>query len=227
MLNKVSSGDIIELIDPEYHITKSLNIDKDITILSKKNQKANIVYSGIENTALFKLKPKGNLSLNNLEINGKNNNQLTFEPLKENMSSAYNLFINHTKIKGFKYVLKATKGSFSDSISFKNSIIKNCENGIILAAEKKGDYNAEIVTLENCEFDTVNQNVINYFRGGYDESTIGGILNVRANTFTNCGKKETSDVLLKTRGIVNVEINNNTFTNNPIKMIAILWGEKK
>ena len=46
------------------------------------------------------------------------------------------------------------------------------------------------------------------------------------NTFTNCGRKEKSGVLLKTRGIINVHIFDNTFSNNPIKSVAVLWGAK-
>ena len=68
--------------------------------------------------------------------------------------------------------------------------------------------------------------MINFYRGGYDESTIGGNLQIENSTFNNCGKKEVSKILLKTRGIINVELSNNTFQNNPVKLIALLWGEK-
>ena len=67
---------------------------------------------------------------------------------------------------------------------------------------------------------------MNYYRGGYDESTIGGNLVLTGNTFKNSGTSEDTDILLKTRGIVNVEFSNNSFLNNPVKFIAILWGEK-
>lgn len=49
---------------------------------------------------------------------------------------------------------------------------------------------------------------------------------VENNTFRNCGKQEKSSILLKTRGIINVDISNNTFENNHVKLIALLWGEK-
>ena len=31
---------------------------------------------------------------------------------------------------------------------------------------------------------------------------------------------------MKNRGIVNVKFVDNTFKNNPVKLVAILWGEK-
>jgi poly(beta-D-mannuronate) lyase len=68
--------------------------------------------------------------------------------------------------------------------------------------------------------------VIDYYRGGYDESTIGGNLLVKNSSFTNCGAKEKNGILLNTRGIINVNIENNTFQNNKIKLVALLWGAK-
>jgi poly(beta-D-mannuronate) lyase len=46
------------------------------------------------------------------------------------------------------------------------------------------------------------------------------------STFRNSGSQEKSGILFKTRGIVNVDISNNTFQNNPVKLITLLWGEK-
>ena len=68
--------------------------------------------------------------------------------------------------------------------------------------------------------------MIDYYRGGYDESTIGGNLLVTNSTFTNCGAKEKNEILLNTRGIINVDISKNTFKNNPVKLVALLWGAK-
>ena len=109
-----------------------------------------------------------------------------------------------------------------------NTALKNCKNGIELSEETndKGDYNVEFLTIENCQFDNIKKNVIDYYRGGYDESTIGGNLIVKNSTFTKCGGEEKNGILLNTRGIVNVEISNNEFKNNPVKLVALLWGAK-
>ena len=171
------------------------------------------------------MNPKGIIRLENIAIKGQNN-QLAFAPLEENMSSAYNLFLDNCVIDNFDYVLKASKGSFADSIRICNTIIQNCENGFVLAADEKGDYNAEMVTFEKCEFNNIQSNVIHFYRGGYDESTIGGFLTMSKNTFIACGKKETSGVLIKTRGIINVLLSDNTFKNNSVNLVAVLWGEK-
>ena len=77
-----------------------------------------------------------------------------------------------------------------------------------------GDYNAEFVTVKNTTFDTIQEVVLDYYRGGYDESTIGGNLLVDKCVFTNSGGSDKNGLLINNRGIINVALTNNTFTNN-------------
>ncbi len=144
------------------------------------------------------------------------------------MSSLYNLSVSNCEISDFDFVLKAYKNSFADEISLSQTTLKNCQNGIELSAETddKGDYNAEFLTVDSCRFENIKSNVIDYYRGGYDESTIGGNLLVTNSTFLNCGAQEPNGILINTRGIINVSISNNTFKNNPVKLVALLWGAK-
>lgn len=225
IIAEAKSGDIIHLTDTLYTINTALSINKDVTISSKRENKVQLLFTGDSNTSAFKMHPKGSLHLNNLSITSKTK-QLAFAPLKENMASAYKLYINNCMLSNFKYVLQATKGSFADTINIQNTTIKNCENGIVLTAEEKGDYNAEMVTINKCTFKNIDKNVLYFYRGGYDESTIGGNLKVTNSVFENCGSKEKSGTMLKTPGIINVTLMGNTFQNNPVKLVALLWGEK-
>ncbi|WP_445736586.1 chondroitinase-B domain-containing protein [Mariniflexile sp.] len=225
-LKDAKSGDIISLKKGKYTVNSNLKIDKDLSIVSKdKNNKPELVFTS-EKTA-FEIHPKGNLRLKNIVLTG-NKSQNTFTTLDKNMSKAYNLFIDQVEIKNFKSVLEASKGSFADTVLVANSTIKNCERGFMLNKETNdgGDYNAEFVTITNTTFDNIQEVVLDYYRGGYDESTIGGNLTLKNNTITNSGKAEKDQILIKNRGIVNVAFANNTFKNNPVKIIAILWGEK-
>ena len=227
-ITEAKSGDIIELAAGAYEISSPLSIHKKLTIRSKdKNAKAQITYSGEGGTPLFKMNPWGNLSLENVILKGKNV-QYAFATLKKNMSSLYNLSVSGCEISQFNYILKAYKESMSDDIIFSNSMLKNCKNGIELSEETndKGDYNVEFLTIDNCQFEDIRANVIDYYRGGYDESTIGGNLLVTNSTFTKCGAQEKNGILLNTRGIINVNISNNTFQNNRVKLVALLWGAK-
>lgn len=223
-----NDGDIIVLTSGVYTISQPLVIHKKLTIQSENpTDKAQIIYAGAANAPAFEMHPKGNLFLKHIKLSGKGVGN-AFGNLEENMSSLYNLKITDTEISNFNYVLKAYKETFADSITFSNSILKNCQNGIELAAETndKGDYNVEFLTIQNCQFENIKKNVINYYRGGYDESTIGGNLLVTKSTFTNCGAQEENGILLNTRGIINVNISKNRFKNNSVNLVALLWGAK-
>ena len=224
-LQEAESGDILNLNDGSYLISKSLLINKTITVQSKG--KAEILYKGAANTPAIELHPYGKLTLKNIKLTGTNS-QFAFASLKENMFNHFGLEVIDSEISNFNYALKVYKQSFSEEITFKNTSISNCENGIELSEETndRGDYNTEYLTIDNCQFTNVKQNVIDYYRGGYDESTIGGNLLVTNSTFTNCGAKEKNRILLNHRGIVNVTITKNTFKNNSVQFVSILWGAK-
>tara|TARA_B110000259_G_scaffold127271_1_gene143901 strand:- start:354 stop:2648 length:2295 start_codon:yes stop_codon:yes gene_type:complete len=226
-INGASNGDVISLIKGVYNIDKSVVINKTLTIESEPDAKAQLIFSGASNTPLFSLQPKGKLTINNIVLKGNISNY-AFASLKQNMSNHFGLTVSNSEISNFNYVLKAYKESFAERITFENTTISNCENGIELSEEKndKGDYNTEYLTINNCNFNTIKANVIDYYRGGYDESTIGGNLLLTNSTFINCGAKEKNKRLLNHNGIVNVNITKNTFKNNPVQFVSILWGAK-
>ncbi|MFY0625220.1 MAG: DUF4957 domain-containing protein [Reichenbachiella sp.] len=227
-LSEASAGDVIELDPGYFSISKSLVINKQIIIRSKDaKNKATISYDGPKGSAAFEMNPKGYLTLQDIILKGTGS-QMAFASLKNNMSSHYMLNVFGCEISNFEYVLKAYKQSFAEEITFSKSTFKNCENGIDLSEETndKGDYNVEFLTIDQCEFENIKQNVIDYYRGGYDESTIGGNLMVSNSSFTRSGGQESSGILINTRGIVNVEIKGNTFKNNGVNLVALLWGAK-
>ena len=224
-INEASNGDIIALAEGTYALNESIVINKTITIQSEG--KAQVVYSGVSETSLFSLQPYGKLTVNNIILKGNDTNY-AFASLKEKMSNHFGLTVSNSKISDFNYVLKVYKESFAERVTFENTSISNCENGIELSEETndKGDYNTEYLTINNCNFNNVQENVIDYYRGGYDESTIGGNLLVTNSTFTSCGAKEKNKRLLNHNGIVNVNITKNTFNNNKVQFVSILWGAK-
>lgn len=227
-LSLAKDGDIIKLTSSSYKISSSLQIGKQITIESEiPTKKVQISYEGKAGTAAIEMLPKGDLTISSLQMKGTGAN-FAFATLKENMSSHYNLTVKNSEINNFDYVLKAYKYSFARYITFDSTIISNCENGIELSSENddKGDYNAENISILNCKFKRIKQNVLDYYRGGYDESTVGGNLLIQGSTFENCGEKEKNGTLINTYGIINVDITQNNFENNKVKLVAQLWGAK-
>ncbi len=227
-IQKAKNGDTIVLASAKYKVKTSLKIDKRLTIKSTDaNKKATIHYAGAPETPAFEMNPKGELTLKGVVLKGTKT-QYAFASLKNNMSSLYNLTVVDSEISDFDFVLKAYKHSFSEYIQLKTTAIKNCNNGLELSEETddKGEYSAENIVIANCTFKGVDKNVVDYYRGGYDESTVGGNLVVTNSSFTQCGAKEEDGILLNTYGIINVEISGNTFADNPVKFVARLWGAK-
>lgn len=228
LLSTVPNGDIIQLEGGEYEITSALKIDKTLTVQPATSQaEITLVYKGAANTPLFEMNPKGQLTLRGLKLKG-NQTQHAFASLKENMAGLYNLWVEDCEIEDFNYILKAYKYSFAEYISFHRSTFENCQNGLELSEEieDKGEYNAENISITDCHFNGVLENVLDYYRGGYDESTVGGTLLVSNSTFTGCGAKEKNGILLNTYGIINVDISGNTFIDNKVSQVAQLWGAK-
>ncbi|MFD0993716.1 chondroitinase-B domain-containing protein [Tenacibaculum geojense] len=219
------NGDTILLNANIFNINKSIAVDKNLILKAKTTEQVTINFTS--SNSAFEMHPKGKLKIHNIEIVG-NKQQDAFKTLDKNMSKAYDIFLNNVSVKNFKSVLETSKGSFADTISIINSKISHCKKGLLLNKETndKGDYNVEFLIVKNTHFDSVSEKIIDYYRGGYDESTIGGNLYFIGNTVTNCGKQEKDNILIKNRGIVQVFLHNNTFINNPVKTIAVLWGEK-
>ncbi|MDO6820328.1 chondroitinase-B domain-containing protein [Zobellia sp. 1_MG-2023] len=227
-IQKAKNGDTIVLASAKYKVKTSLKIDKRLTIKSTDaNKKATIHYAGAPETPAFEMNPKGELTLKGVVLKGTKT-QYAFASLKNNMSSLYNLTVVDSEISDFDFVLKAYKHSFSEYIQLRYTTIKNCNNGLELSEETddKGEYSAENILIANCTFKGVDKNVVDYYRGGYDESTVGGNLVVTNSNFTQCGAKEEDGILLNTYGIINVEISGNSFADNPVKFVARLWGAK-
>ncbi|OWW26066.1 alginate lyase [Zobellia sp. OII3] len=227
-VQKAKQGDTIRLTASKYKLKTPLKIDKRLTLQSADiHKKATIHYNGAAKTPAFEMNPKGQLTLKGLILKGEKA-QYAFASLKNNMSSLYNLTVVDSEISGFDYVLKAYKYSFSEYIQLKSTVITDCANGLELSEETddKGEYNAENIYIDNCRFKGVGKNVIDYYRGGYDESTVGGNLVVTNSSFTQCGAKEESEILLNTYGIINVNLSGNKFRDNQVKYVARLWGAK-
>jgi len=220
--------DTLQLSAGDHFINSTLVIDKAIVFnFTGEAENCQLIFRNETDRQLFEMHPYGDLKINNITLVG-NKSHYAFASKEKDMSALYNIALANCNVKSFDGIIKAYKHSFADKLSFKNCEFSDCNNGINLAAEieAKGDYNAEFVIIENCSFENVTQNVINYYRGGYDESTIGGNFHLSNSSFKNCGAKEKDNVLIKTVGIINVELNENEFMNNPVKNVIVLWGAK-
>jgi poly(beta-D-mannuronate) lyase len=147
-----------------------------------------------------------------------------FDLIVEN-SEVVDLDINHS----FDF-LRVAKGTFADSIEITNSVFKNI-SGALLGLDKESDdygiYNAEYVTIRNSHFDSLEGDLVDFYRGGTDESTFGPHFELSNSTVKKVGfgkrNKSKSSILL--HGVQVTNINNNKFEQSPAITVMHTVGE--
>ncbi|MFD2561323.1 polysaccharide lyase 6 family protein [Aquimarina rubra] len=234
-LKKASTGSILKLKPGEYILEKGIKVSNSITIEGNSEDKKPLlkVKEGLEKNPTYFFRVEGGtmLRLKNLEISGELNTPIKYAVVSpdKGISEPYSVFINNCYIHDFKNkngssVYKGYKGTFADTLSIVNSRIENVYRGINLSEEKDdtGKYSAQVVYIDNTIFKDIEQWAVNYYRGGTDESTLGGKLVIDNSVFSNVGNIEKGTVL-KTNGIVWVDIKNSVFEKsykvvNPVNL---------
>ena len=236
-MSKVADGDIVEL-EPGIHIvTSKVVLSKSVTF-RPANKKADkpIIKMEVQRDHAFIFEIEGNptVKFEGLAISGDMKARFpvkyAFATSKE-FATGYNLIIDNCDIYDFNVatgaVFNAYKGTIADTIKIVNSDIRNCFRGLILSQEKDnvGKYSAECVYLENTTFSNITQYVVDYYRGGLDESTLGGHLYVNHCVFDLSAKDE-KQYILRNNGIVTVTIKNSIFSRSQAKTPLRLTGPK-
>lgn len=236
-IKKSSSGDIIELAEGKYINDKKLTISHDLLIKASdecKTMPEILIDDKKSNTiTIFSITNGAKLSLDGLSISGKDKNiarnaKYAILIYEGNSLENYNVFINNCIIKDFNEeggtAIMSRESTFCDTIKISNSMILNSFRGIALDREKEkpGLYNAEYIYLYNSKFSNITQWALNFYRGGNDESTLGGHLMINHCVFDNVNNSPKQYVIKQT-GLVNCDIKNSLFigspnSNGPIKI---------
>ncbi|MCY1489627.1 Chondroitinase-B precursor [compost metagenome] len=208
-----------------YLLDRSIIITDNITIQGEDAAKTTISFNpNAEKMSnyLFRAESGARLSIEKATLTAKETQAVKYAIVspKDDTPGSYSVFINKSIISDFTNaeggsVFKASKGTFADTIKISNSILRNNFRGINLSSEKDdtGKYNAENVILENTVFSDFSQWTLHYYRGGNDESTIGGNLVIDHCVFSRIGTTE-KDLVVQNKGIVNVKIQNSVFYDN-------------
>jgi len=211
----------IQLTGKEYKLNKSFVISKPVQF---KSDKKNSIKFETENVlSLFILSGNGDLTLNGINIDGKNVKATHFISSDSNgYSDHYNLsiincsFQNFNSNNGCQTIFYAFRSMMADSIIINNnSFINNGCNFFSMKDEEddKGYYNAEKIVIRHNNFNSQNGMLINIYRGGSDESTLGPDLTFSHNKLDNCSGM---GPLIKLTGVQITNIFSNNFYNcNP------------
>ncbi|MDD7887524.1 chondroitinase-B domain-containing protein [Flavivirga sp. 57AJ16] len=234
-IKKARDYNLLELQEGEYIINRPMQISSNMIINGAGKGRTIIkIAKGLDKDPFyfFKVTEGSSLEIKNLEIDGTSSKKIRYAIVSQNTptSNSYKLKMDDVFIHGFNddggAIFKAYKGTFADTIQIKNSRFENALRGLNLGYEKDdvGKYNAEVIDISNTIFKDIEQFAINFYRGGNDESTLGGQLNIDHCVFYNVYNNEKGRAL-RTNGIVYVTISNSIFAESPFsKYSAILKG---
>ena len=232
---KAQPGDIIMLNEGEHILTKTIVFNKSLTITSSSKSATKPVIKIKEangENPLFEISSDVYVRFKGLKIDGEGDNKQTKTPkyafATGEHALGYSLFIDNCEIYDFSVeggsVFNSLYCTMADSIVVKNSVIRDSYSGFNLHKEKEdGRYNAETVIFSNSVFAKLSDYALDYYRGSYDESTIGGELVINHCVFDSIGTTKKESVLKLSR-IMFVKVNNCIFANSPVKTSMLLWG---
>lgn len=234
---KAGDGDTVSLSSGMYKLSKTVFINKSITITGAANSHAKplIQYVGEQGgLSFFSIENGGSLKLSGIRFNGLSDNGTAESFIRTSngaMIEHYNLFVEGCDFEnitdGRKNALKVNKGSFADTIQFINCLFNNISGEVLnIAAEKedKGIYNAENILISNCVFNKVLVGAIDVYRGGNDESTTGPYFTMDHCTFNEVGNVELCSVV-RLIGVQYSKITNCIFNNSGRSGRTVLYED--
>ena len=236
-IKSAEEGDVLVLMEGNHHLTRSILVDKTITIRGvSSNKNPNITF---ERSPLFALENGGSLELENLDISGAESDDYSGNAVirtsRYSMINNYKLMVKSCNIMdldvnhSFNF-LKVYKNTFADSILFKATNFENI-TGHILNMNKEidaiGIYNVEDVEIVDCQFVNIGGNAINLYRGGRDESTFGPIIKLKDSTFENVGhdQRNKNESAVELHGVQLAELNNLNFKDSRKLKLHLIVGE--
>lgn len=230
------AGDTLFLSAGNYVVGKFLKVDKPLTI--KAAGKVNLNF---ERSALFEILDGGSLQIIGLDITGKDapdykgNAVIRTSPYA--MLQNYRLEVLDTNFTDLDVnqsfnVISAAKGTFADNILIKDSNFETVSGAILkldTETEDYGIYNAEYLTIENSNFKDVEGALVDYYRGGRDESTFGPHFNMTGSSLTNvgAGPRNKSKASIHLHGVQVTNISKNTFKDNTPFLVTHTVSEPK
>ena len=235
-LKIAQDGDVLSLAAGDYSVSRILELDKAITLKGKSSNDTEVTF---QRTTLFEVKEGGNLKLESIRISGAEapdgsgnsvvrthrRSMLSNYELEVHNSQIVDLDINHT----FNF-LSVSKGTFADKIEIINSSFSDV-TGAILALDKENDdfgiYNSEYVVIKNSSFENVKGDLVDYYRGGTDESTFGPHFEMTNSSLTNVGlgKRNKSKSSMLLHGVQVTDFSGNSISNSAVVKIEHTVGE--
>ncbi len=235
-IQSAEAGDVISLSPGDYVIGKFLKLDKPLTVKGEGD-----VNLSFERSTLFEILDGGSLQLIGLDISGKDapdykgNSVIRTSPYA--MLQNYRLEVIDSNFEDLDInqsfnVIAGAKGTFADNILIKDSTFETV-SGAVLKLDTENDdygiYNAEYLTIESSTFKDVEGAVVDYYRGGRDESTFGPHFNMTDSKLINVGNgpRNKSKASIHLHGVQVTNISESNFEKSAPFLVTHTVSEPK
>lgn len=222
----------ITLTGMEYTLHKPFTISKKVLI--KGGSGKNIRFITTAMPAVFMVNGNGSLTLRNVFIDGSGVKATSLICSDTSGSSNHYNFAmyksgiqNLNRGNGCENIFFASKSTVADSIVIRDNLFsRNNTNAIMMNNEKddKGYYNAEKIYISHNNFDQQQGILLNVYRGGNDESTMGPQLSFSHNRITDCSTADNSS-LMQLTGVQQTTIFSNNFSHSNAKAALITYKD--
>ena len=158
-VQSAKDGDILVLAAGDYTVSRTMVLDKAVTVKSAVISKPLNVTITYERGALFEIQHGGSLKLQGLKISGAespdSSNNRVIRTVRRSMLTNYNLIVDNVEVvdldvnHSFTF-LSVGKGTFADNIEITNSKFKNITGYILALAEESDDdgiYNLSLIHI--------------------------------------------------------------------------------
>ncbi|TMP02854.1 alginate lyase [Pseudoalteromonas sp. S3178] len=237
-IENAQTGDVLELDNGQYDVSKLVKIDKALTIKAKNLGQAKLTF---QRSTLFEIHDGGSLKLDGLSISGENapdaiNNSVVrtkkWGMIENYRFEMHNSKITHLDINHSFHFFVTGKGAMADEVVLTSNTFDNVTGNVIslnTEIEDLGIYNAEYVIVKNNTFDNVDGALLKLYRGGSDESTFGPHLQMSNNTLNNVGlgKRNKEQASVYVHGVQVTNIKSNKFIKSAPVVVEHTVGEPK
>jgi poly(beta-D-mannuronate) lyase len=225
-LEKQSAPLIIHLTGQTYTFNKPVVIRNKVEFIGRPDKE---IAFQTENPlpALFIVHGKGHLRLQQLRISGTKLSAASFIDTDSSGSPEhYSVFMRRlvvNRLHGCTTLLNGRPSTLADSIVVEQCRFDHINNGFLLAAEKadKGYYNVEQIRFAGNSFAEGRGTLLDLYRGGSDESTLGPELLFANNRITNYNTSNEGP-LVQLTGVQKTALTGNQFNHcNATKSLIV------
>jgi poly(beta-D-mannuronate) lyase len=227
-IEQAGAGDTLRLAAGDYVISKVLKISKPLTLSG--DGEVRIAY---ERSTLFEIADGGSLQLRGLSISGSETPDNVGNSVIR--TSRYSMLVNsQISIENCEFtdldvnksfnVFHASKSTMADSIDIVDSRFSDVTGAILKLdsdTDDSGIFNADYVRIKGSSFSNVQGAVVDFYRGGTDESTFGPHFSLSGSELhsVGTGSRNRSGASVHLHGVQVASIEGNRFFDSaPIRI---------